>query len=343
MPGTGLTPQQAVELAKTIADIYAEATAELVRQIGHAASTASATSLRGKLAELVRLRANARRVATRAQKAAGPKAVDIVTRAYAHGLGTAPSRVLVGVHRTAVEQYAKELTGVLDPLGPRMLSWTDDVYRQVVADVTGKVLTGAVTRQQAAAEAIDRWAARGIDAYRAADGSVWRIDTYAEMATRTAAIRAHLEGKLTTIAASGNDLVIVSDHAAECPACRPWEGVVLSISGNSPSYEALSTATASGLFHPNCTHTLDLWLPGTRPRQVTADPAGYAAKQRQRALERAVRESRRRVAAAQGTGDKAAIAYQKALLRTRTDRLFAHVREHGLKESVSRQRIGPVR
>ena len=54
----------------------------------------------------------------------------------------------------------------------------------------------------------------------------------------------------------GEDLIQVSSHKGACPLCEPWQGAVLSISGNHPTYPALADAKAAGLFHPNCAHVV---------------------------------------------------------------------------------------
>ena len=53
----------------------------------------------------------------------------------------------------------------------------------------------------------------------------------------------------------------VSSIDTTCPICASWEGVVLSVSGNSSTYPSLDSARASGLFHPNCKHTLGIFIP----------------------------------------------------------------------------------
>lgn len=105
----------------------------------------------------------------------------------------------------------------------------------------------------------------------------------------------------------GQDLVIVSNAPEECEICRPWEGQVLSLSGEHVGetlsdgvkvFGSFAEAEADGLYHPNCRHSQSIYIPGRTSRPTdTADPEGDALAQRQRAFERRVREWKRRVAA----------------------------------------------
>lgn len=54
----------------------------------------------------------------------------------------------------------------------------------------------------------------------------------------------------------GMDLAIISDHSAD-DACSKWEGVIISMSGETEGYPSYAEARASNqVFHPNCEHTL---------------------------------------------------------------------------------------
>jgi hypothetical protein len=71
----------------------------------------------------------------------------------------------------------------------------------------------------------------------------------------------------------------------------------------------IEDATAAGLFHPNCKHTLTAYLPGVtqlKPNAWTAaNEQDYKNTQTLRALERAVRASKLQAAAALTPLDKA--------------------------------------
>ncbi|GAW50606.1 MULTISPECIES: phage minor capsid protein [unclassified Nocardioides] len=247
------------------------------------------------------------------------------------------------------EQLAAQVMATLQQT-PRLLT---SVYQQAVTAGAGEVLGGKVTRLQAAQHVLDRLLVRGITGFRDSSGRNWALTSYVEMAVRTATGHAAIDGHTQTLEAAGMDLVVVSDSPRECPGCRPWEGKVLSLSGRVgttlvPSATglqavrvevagSLSRARSAGLFHPNCTHRLTGLIPGvSRPRPV-ADPAGYAAKQRQRDLERHVREWKRREAVALDDG---AAARARAKTREWQRALREHVDANGLKRLRRREQIG---
>lgn len=303
---------------------------------------------------------------TRQVQAATPGILDeirAITRdAYIHGQALAvadlqdagiawdiPSGALTLADRAA-EQAAATLHGALD--------WTPDlvmdVYRQAVQRGAAQVLGGSLTRLQASQQVLNELAARGVTGFRDRAGRDWALESYAEMAVRTAAGHAAIDGHVDALAASGLDLVIVSDAPRECPLCRPWERQVLSISGRvgaviEPSRvtdrsvvvqvtASLAQARAAGLFHPNCRHTLSAYLPGVTVKGVARpDAKRYEAGQRQREIERMIRAWKRRQAAALD-----AAAEQRARAKVNQWRAVqrAHVHEHGLTRLPRRERIG---
>jgi hypothetical protein len=147
------------------------------------------------------------------------------------------------------------------------------------------------------------------------------------------------------------DLVIVSDAPQECPLCRPWEGEVLSLSGATVGTidgsggvrvaGTLPEATAAGLFHPGCRHSLGAYQPGiTKPMHDTADPAGDAARQKLRYLERQVRSWKRAQAVAL---DPAAERKAGAQVRAYQAKIREHVATTSAKRIPAREQVGRAR
>lgn len=98
----------------------------------------------------------------------------------------------------------------------------------------------------------------GISALTDAGGRNWAFDDYAEMLVRTKAVEARNVGLTDKMLQNGYDLVQVSDHNSDHPACADWEGEILSISGNTPGYATTSDAEDDGLMHPNCQHAYNV-------------------------------------------------------------------------------------
>jgi len=186
-----------------------------------------------------------------------------------------------------------------------MIRQADDVYRQAVSRGVNTVLTGSGTRVEGAQRVLNEFANRGVSGFVDKSGRSWNLKTYAEMATRTTAARARIDGSLNRFQQNGEDLVVVSAHAESCPICDPWEGRILSISGRSEEYPSVSEAEADGLFHANCTHNATLWVEGltTKPEPVDSTD-NYEERQQQRYNERQIRKWKRREVAAM-TDDEA--------------------------------------
>jgi hypothetical protein len=263
--------------------------------------------------------------------------------AYAHArhmpLWAPPSvEPLAGLR--AIEALTQEATGNLLATHPRILRSTMDVYRSVIAETSEQVLLGTQTRLQAAQAALDRFAQKGITGFIDKAGRGWTLESYAEMAMRTSAGRAAVQGHADRLTANGLDLVIVSDAPRECPLCRPHEGKVYSLSGLDPQYPPLEEARAEGLFHVNCRHSISAYQPGvTPPMGDVADPEGYRATEQLRYLERKVRESKRLEAAAMDE-----TARLKAMRRKRDyqAKIRAHVASTSAKRQPHRERLGAL-
>lgn len=99
---------------------------------------------------------------------------------------------------------------------------------------------------------------QGLTAITDRAGRGWDFDRYAEMLVRTKAVEARNTGLANKMLQNGYDLVQVSDHGSTHPACAEWEGEILSVTGNTPGYPTVADAEASGLFHPNCQHAINV-------------------------------------------------------------------------------------
>ena len=220
----------------------------------------------------------------------------------------------------ALEVIASDLHRVLADLPALALRNAFDSYQQIISTPAALNATGVLTRRKATQDALNGFAARGIDGFTDKAGRTWHIDTYAEMATRTGAahsLRTAYEGELI---ARGEDLVIVTGNTYTCRLCAPWQDKVLSLTGMYPAGThrlpsavgdgyvtvhvagTLEEARAAGLHHPNCTHSEGLYLPGAtviEPGTMgVRDAETYDASQKQRALEREIRKHKRLLVAA---------------------------------------------
>lgn len=205
-----------------------------------------------------------------------------------------------GVNVGAVEALAGATTAQITGLHVPIVRATEDIFRSVVTEAAGATLVGTQTRLEVAQTVLNRFTEKGIKVFRSGNRT-YDIATYGEMATRAAIGQASLQGHMDQMGNMGFDTVQISEHAEECELCRPWEGELLSASGDDERYKSLREAIAAGLFHPNCGHRANTYFEGLTEVLTdadTADPEGYEKRQWQRYLERGVRDWKRRQAVA---------------------------------------------
>jgi len=74
------------------------------------------------------------------------------------------------------------------------------------------------------------------------------------MVVRTKQQQAHVEGVRVESVERGVDLAVISSHGATDP-CRNYEGLVISMNGETPGYKTYKELRQSGkIFHTNCKH-----------------------------------------------------------------------------------------
>lgn len=313
----------AAEVRRAYADAETTILARIARRVAQGIDADDEHWTERKLAEIRRLRQEVE-AELRALGRIAASAGQAVAEAYEAGAREAQEDLAAAqvevaqvawqvTSRAAVETLVAAAVEALQAAHLRILRAAEDIYRQVIYEAARMVVTGVMTRREAAARALADFADRGITGFRDRAGRAWDLASYAEMAVRSATGQAAVQGHVDRLAAAGRDLVIVSDSPEECPLCRPWEGKVLSISGATPRGSrvqlrgrswttvagTLQEAIGAGLFHPNCTHRLGLVVEGlTQPLRGVANPQGYEERQQQRYLERQIRKWKRREAAA---------------------------------------------
>lgn len=371
-----VSPADGEDLARAVAALYREAELSLLELIARllGAGLESPSWAERKLAALRDLQAGAEEITAALRDDASGEIARAVSTAYDRGrqaavaeLGLLPegrrafaARELPGA--ATVDRLAAAVVAEQDPVWLRILRAVVDIYRAVVGQVSATVLTGVMTRRQAAQRALDRFAERGVTGFVDRTGRRWDMASYAEMAVRTATGRAAIQGHTDRLQALGQQLVIVSDSPLECPLCRPWEGEVLSLDGPPGPHTvtvehaivdgrqvavrvagSLPAARAAGLLHPNCRHNIGLYLPGVTTRPSSPPHPGgatYEDTQRQRYLERQVRAWKRREAAAM---DEQARRAARTRVRQYQGRIRDLTTAKDLPRKRQREQIGAAR
>lgn len=225
---------------------------------------------------------------------------------------------------TKVVNIISDLSNRLDVADRHILRAANDAYADIVGRTAALMATGTVTVRDAVKRELEDFSAHGIASFTDSAGRHWDMETYAEMATLTAIERATIEGYTDAMEEFGFDLAEISSHYGACPICEAWEGVIVSVSGETHGYPSLDDAYNAGVFHPRCLHDISTYYEGisrganrTTPRPVQDQPNfGYAARAQQRSYERMERQWKRRMAVAE-TPEEERKAYAHAKMYER--------------------------
>jgi len=148
----------------------------------------------------------------------------------------------------------------------------DDVFRAVQLEAAEGAVLGSEAVQQSAKVMKEKLAERGITGFVDRLGRQWSMRTYTEMAVHQATMDSFREGTRLRLLEHGYDLVVFSSHSKACPSCQRWEGVTVSLTGNTPGYPTLAEVRSGGghMLGPNCRHVYTL-SPDERARDIKSN------------------------------------------------------------------------
>lgn len=213
-----------------------------------------------------------------------------------------------------------------------------DAALDVLNQAAQSVATGSETRVEALKRAIKQMANEGLTGFVDRAGRHWSPEAYVNMDIRTTVHNTAIQSIKTRMDDYGTQVFQCSSHAASRPEHYPFQGKYYSWdntqgrielgNGKTVSYAPVSDTgygTAAGLFGINCTHTPIPVIPGVSiphgKDNIEAEKANdkaYAESQQQRALERRIREAKRKdvMLTKSGLGgDKAAVSRAQASMR----------------------------
>lgn len=276
-------------------------------------------------------------------------AIEQGTAAAGEQLGVArylpPSVPFTSTQLGALTTVAFELRNALDDVKTRILRFDDDVYRTLIAGHVPNVLLGVDGKLDAQRKAVASWLAQGIPAFEDRTGRQWSTGAYVEMATRTAVNRAFIDAGHARMEQAGVTLVSIMVGAAACQKCARWAGKILSTTGQEGDVVlpnaltgdpmtihidgTLAQARSAGWNHPNCRCQTVAYLAGLPipVKATTYNPDLERATQRQRALERRLRQQKRELALSPEEAQQRAL---RAEIRGTQAELRAHIAEHDL-------------
>ena len=230
--------------------------------------------------------------------------------------------------------------------------------QKTLNDAATAVTIGTETRRQALQKAISQMVDRGIYGFVDRAGRHWSPEAYMNMDIRTTVHNAAIQSIRVRQEDYGSDIFQVSSHAGARPLCYPYQGKFYSWGSGSGTFtdgagvqhayaplDSTSYGQAAGLFGINCGHYPMPQIPNvTFPQDKKIESKAendrlYQESQEQRALERRIRDAKRKQAAFQAAGLPEAADRQRALVRQRQAAMREFIAKTGRARRYDRESI----
>ncbi len=229
-----------------------------------------------------------------------------------------------------------------------------------------KVISGAFTPQDAVFDAVKKLGADGIKCVRyepkrpGRPGRTDQLDVAVRRAVITGVGKTCGDLQLGLSKEMDCTLVEVSSHLGARPSHAEWQGQIYSLVKDNPKYpyfyDATGYGTGNGLCGWNCRHSFfpyfeGLSTPANEPDFSSEEnEKAYRDEQKQRGYERAIRKSKRELAALDGARSSVSDPAKRAkfdreferksvTLKRREARLSEHLKSTGLLPDNSRVRV----
>lgn len=214
------------------------------------------------------------------------------------------------------------------------------------------------TFNQALKKAISQLSDNGIYGFVDKAGRHWSPEAYMAMCIRTASHNASIDSIRAKQQDYKSDIFQISSHAGARPLCYPYQGKFYSWGntggtftdglGVEHGYEPISATSygePAGIFGINCGHYPLPQIPrvsipsdGVEQDKEENDKE-YALTQQQRALERRIRDAKRKESAFRAAGLTEEADAQKAVIRSRQADMRAFIKKTGFKRQYDREQI----
>lgn len=246
-----------------------------------------------------------------------------------------------------LDAFEKQAKDTFNLINSTMLRESQEVYRDILARTTADALAGIKTPQQALRSTVRQWAQKGIPVLKTANGGRRYAEGYAYTVIRTIGSNVTNEMQEARFDSYGLDLVEISSHSGARPKCAPYQGKIFSRSGNDPKYPALSSTSMGepdGLFGINCGHVQYPYIPGVStkryyPINAKRNEKVYEESQKQRALERSIRDNKRELATLEKMNDEIGIKQARRKVLDSQARLRVFLEETGRTRRREREQI----
>lgn len=241
----------------------------------------------------------------------------------------------------------------------------DETKRQELLGVLGKhtleVASGGESRQTAVRNCIKEFSQKGIPAFVDKRGREWSPEAYINMDIRTTVNNTANAAQDACCDRYGLDLIAISSHMGARPKCAIDQGKLYSRSNRSgiahdgdgneiPFYPWSSTSYGQpdGILGINCHHHKYPFADGVNfqryfPYDEEENAERYKEFQKQRAMERRVREISRQAEMLEAAGDTEGAKTARRQLREKRKAYREYSKEHGLGIHNDRLTVVKVR
>ena len=215
------------------------------------------------------------------------------------------------------------------------------------------VATGAQSRQSVISRAISKMADNGIYGFVDRAGRKWNPEAYMNMVVRTTSHNTAIESIKARQQDYNSQIFQVSTKTPARPLCRPYQGKFYSWDNSSGTFtdgkgvrhtykpiRSTSYGEPAGLFGINCGHYPLPQIPRvTIPQDKEQLPKEendklYEMTQKQRALERDVREAKRKAAAFNAAGLDDAFAAQAVKVKEKKRSIHSVLQRNGANKAA---------
>lgn len=231
------------------------------------------------------------------------------------------------------------------------LQASSEIWSRAVNDAYMKTLTGSLPLDKAVKRSVREMGKQGaFVSYISNSGRQTR--TSLEVAVRrdvvTSVNQAAAEMTKSRCEENDLDLVEVTSHVGARPDHARWQGKVYSLGGKTKGYQTLEAATgygtAEGLAGPNCRHSFYPYYPGLSKQndddvKLRENKEVYKATQKQRYLERNIRDAKRETNVCKAGGDPAGAEAATQRVRSYQHKMREHIKQTDLTRQYPREQI----
>lgn len=178
-------------------------------------------------------------------------------------VATVPSkRIHVEALDALISGGMGDLKGAIDTIKENAPEKLGKILGDVQKELGTTILTGE-NRKKATARVSEVFLRDGLSCFTVEDKNGNKrnlpLDFYASTVVKTKLRSAHNEGSENRYRENGVDLVRVDEHFPTCKECASKQGIVISLTGETPGYP---TKARVGLppYHPNCRHTIKPYI-----------------------------------------------------------------------------------